>query len=77
MMAKSAEHWHHVGCERDAKQMRLCAELLRRNQEDDYFSNARKIMPDSYAAKHSMKMSKQDLEYFGKIFGKYMNHWWD
>jgi hypothetical protein len=69
---------HHVGSELDAKRQRVCAGLLRRLQDDDYFRNARKVFGDtSHASRAAMRNQKADQRYLGLILGKYLTHWWD
>lgn len=71
------DNGHHIGCERTAKQMRTCQALLKRIRADDYMENAQRSHSKSSLVLHSMAMEKQDMEYFGKLFGKYLKHWWD
>lgn len=39
MAVECGDKGHHVGSEREGKQLRVCAELCRRIQEDDYICN--------------------------------------
>jgi len=56
-----------IGSERDAKRMRICIELIKRIQEDnyngDYSINDRQLC--------------QDVEYLFKLMNKYILGWWD
>lgn len=78
-MARCLNNGYHSGSERDAKHLRICAELCRRMGKDEYADNynmfGAKI--DARWAKHSIMMSKQDQEMLGKIIGKYYMHWWN
>ena len=76
MAIEIGDRGHHLGRERNAKQMRGCQHLMKRIIADEYHENAQKGHPYKYV-QHGMMMEKQDLEYFGKIFGKYFRHWWD
>jgi len=62
-------HGHLLHSDRYAKQMLICAVLLKRLREDDYCMNG-KISHWTYRAKY-------DQEYLFKIMGKYFRHWWD
>lgn len=84
-MANDTEKYgYHIGKEKDVKNMRLCVALIKRLREDEYFRNAgydhtnwqsKSEKRRSWIAKHSRYMQKQDLEYLGKILGKYLNCW--
>ena len=71
---------YHVNADRDAKQMRICAELLRRLSDDDYFDEkfrAPWVESRSRAcAENREYKAKEDLNYFGKLFTKYLRCWW-
>lgn len=67
-----------VSSNRSAKQMKTCAILLGRLNEDKYWKNAIKRYGESLlAATHAMDQQKNDQKYLGLIIGKYLNHWWD
>jgi hypothetical protein len=69
---------HHVGSRLDAKRMRVCADLLRRLQADEYWTNAVSRFGETpAAAKFSHNQQKSDQRYLGLILGKYLTHWWD
>lgn len=69
---------HHVGSKLDARQMRVCADILKRLMEDQYYENAVKRFGETTtAAKFSHEHSKSDQRYLGLILGKYLTHWWD
>ena len=72
------KYGHHVGSDLDARRMRVCAQILKRLQDDDYFENAQKRFGDTrQAADFASKQSKNDKLYLGMLIGKYLNHWWD
>lgn len=70
-MNEDAKSWHHVGCEKDERQLLICAELLKRMIEnnDEKFSNGN-------FKKHDEQMH-QCQELLGQIIGKHMMSWWD
>lgn len=76
-MALIFDKGYHVGSENDARQCRICAELLKRMTEDNYHENARKAFRGKFAIDHTMNMAKQDQRYLGVLIGKYLTHWWD
>ena len=71
------KYGHHVGSERDARQMLICAELLKRLQDDDAedFSKQRDDWRNYYKL-HEIRM-KEWQEMFGKYMGKFLRNWWD
>jgi hypothetical protein len=81
-LRRMAEHeerrGHHVTSLLDAKRQRVCAELLRRLREDDYFRNAeRRFGHTGLAADFAMQQRRADQRYLGVLLGKYLTHWWD
>ncbi len=69
---------HHVGSLRDARNMRTCAELLHRLQEDNYYENAMKRFGHNrFAGVFAQRQQRSDQHYLGLILGKYLTHWWD
>ncbi len=86
MAARFEQGKHHVGTIKEAKRMKVCAELLKRLQEDNYFENAgysrlgwnyKSDAEKTRIVNHMMKMQKNDQAYLGKILGKFLCHWWD
>ncbi len=83
---------HHERCgvalgrARDIRQMRVCTELLRRMQADEYFVHAG-YDPETWNTlshsraraiiKHSDAVSAHDGRYLGLLLGKHMRKWWD
>jgi hypothetical protein len=61
-------HGNSVNCEKDAKNLLICAELLKRLRDDDFVG-------EDYR-KHENQMTEcQRL--LGKMIGKYLRSWWD
>lgn len=58
----------YVSSKKDAKDMLICAELLKRIAEDD-------IVNCESFAQHDMRMKGWE-EMFGKIFNKKLRGWW-
>ena len=72
------KYGHHVGSERDARRMRVCAEILHRLQEDDYTEKAFVRFGKTQAAVlFAEAQSKSEQQYLGKVLGKYLTGWWD
>lgn len=84
-MSVCLENGHHTNGWRDAKQCLVCAELLKRLQEDNYFENAGfregfNDLPTDIQWSACVKadaMQRQDQEYLGKMIGKHLTGWWD
>ncbi len=85
-MGDCLEHGYHVGCERDARRVRVCAALLRRLLNDEYMQNAGydektwKTLPEKRRkqfVEHSQRMAGQDQTHLGRMIGKYLRTWWD
>lgn len=63
---------------RQSRQCLICAELLKRLQDDDYWKVASKQFgQNAIAAKHSQKVREHDQRLLGRMIGKYLTHWWD
>jgi hypothetical protein len=71
----------HVGSDKNAREQRICAELLRRMREDSYFSkidsrNEHFGIPvldyNSYKS-----LQGQDMDLFCKIWKSKMHCWWE
>ncbi len=72
------KYGHHMGIKANAKHMKMCAILLRRLIEDEYWENAQKEFGTNRAASiAAMNQSNNDQKYLGLIIGKYLTHWWD
>jgi hypothetical protein len=77
-MAKvlDADDWHE-NAPRYAKQVKTAALLCKRIQEDDYDESAHKAFPRGhYWGRELDAVKKQDKEMLGKLFAKYVDHWW-
>ena len=85
-LADCMESGYHLHGDRDARQARICAALLKRMMDDNYFENAGynpntwENLPDHACqriVKHSELISMQDQRYLGLLIGKYLRNWWD
>ena len=85
-LADCMEHGHHKHGERDAKQARTCAALLKRMMDGEYFANAGhrhdtwhtiSLARRNWIAQHAGNMAEQDQRYLGILLGKYLRNWWD
>lgn len=77
-MAKDAETWIVQSAPRNRRQMAVCAELLKRLREDEYFVQERaRIGTGPRASKRAQARSEADKRYLGLLIGKYLNHWWE
>lgn len=65
-MARTFDNGMHVGCERDAKECRIVAHLLRRIRLDEYTPR-----------QQGNKIPEDDLKLVGKILGRKLRCWWD
>lgn len=83
-MEKSSRKWGRGPA--TTKKIRVCAELLKRINEDDYFTRAGydpktwDSVPEyqkTQIAQRSTKQPSWDLEYFSKIFSRNVLAWWD
>lgn len=69
---------HHVGSKLDARRQLICAELLKRLMDDDYYIHARKFFGVTPAASEAaLRNQRSDQRYLGLLLGKYLTHWWD
>lgn len=79
-MAKVSEHGRQLEGPRIARQMRVCAELLRRMREDEYVGQECEQSPNalrSYKGEVMLMREIQDQRYLGLLIGKYLMRWWD
>jgi hypothetical protein len=61
-----------------AKQLRICAYLCKRMQEEPYPENAKFYgYPGKAWAKEWSAVEKQDREMLGKMIAKHVTSWWD
>lgn len=72
------KYGHHINSLKDAKQMRICAALLRRLQDDNYWENAvKRFGRCPHAAHAATAHQRADQKYLGFLLGKYLTNWWD
>jgi hypothetical protein len=79
-MAEQFErHGMTISTPQIAKQLRICAVLCRRLNEEEYYENAAKAFGYGTKAwsKECSAVQNQDQEMLGRIIGKYLCHWWD
>jgi hypothetical protein len=71
-LRKMSKHFdkygYHVGNDKDAREMLICAELLKRIEEDDCVSVA--------WWRYETRMKEWE-HMFGKMFSKKLRHWWN
>lgn len=78
MAVDIGDRGQHTGRDREARQMRICAELLKRLQTDDYWENAEiRYGTSPMRCKVSEAQAKYDQQYLGKMIGKHLRKWWD
>jgi len=80
-MSKGFTKWgHHIRSDRDAQNMLICAELLKRlrldNWEDLDGSTVIRTS-DRYVFKRHDARIRYDQEYLGRLLGKHLRSWWD
>lgn len=80
-----AKYSYHSGKEKDVRQMRVVAELLRRMDDQPYYDNADarvngdrrlRVKGESPWVRHICGQEKQDDELLGKMLSKHMRGWW-
>jgi hypothetical protein len=78
-MADLQRRWgHHVGAERHARQLRICAALCQRISEDNYIQMH--DCPNSPPGQWHRRVEfsqRYDLEYLGIMMRRHMATWWD
>ena len=56
--------------------LRICVAILERKQNDFYISICKDICSKE-EIDNIVKCEQRDMEVFGKLFGKYLDYWWD
>ena len=78
-MSKGFYRWgHHTRAEKDSRRMQICAYLLKRLVDDEYFINTEKAFP-TYNRKGTLAqhVAEQDEELLFTIMRKHWRGWWD
>ena len=76
--ARLEETRGHLTSKRDAKQMRVCAALLRRLMDDEYYENAaRRHGEGRLAVLAAVEAQREDQRLLGTLIGKHLTSWWD
>jgi hypothetical protein len=72
------KYGHHVGNNKNVKRIRICANILKRLQADDYdpYIQGTKQMTRLSVARSSGQM-KNEKELLFKLMEKHMMGWWD
>ena len=69
--------WYHVGIDKDIKKIKVCIELLKRMEKNDYCLMEYKVFKNEKTKYKRMRMTEQyDVEYLMKLM-KNITHWWD
>jgi hypothetical protein len=81
-MAEVFDNGHHVGHERDARRVRVCAAICRRMIDDDYAENQGvngTAFDDGIWRRYDRaeRQHDQDLAYMTLLLRKYLRGWWD
>lgn len=79
MMADRFEEFdHHVGADRDARNMRICAELCRRISSDRYLLAPRYFKRDLSRTRSRiiLEARQRDLDYLSTLLRKHLLGWW-
>lgn len=87
MMEKKLRHMYeletrygyHTTSKRDARNQLICATLLKRLMDDNYFKVTEKVYGRVCTGSVELASANQkhEQELLGKIIGKYLTHWWD
>jgi hypothetical protein len=74
-----SKYGHHVGSDIDAKRILICAELLKRLEDESYMTYKNKNFNYVFKpnAKRELEVGKYYQEYLFKLMGKYFRSWWD
>ena len=72
-MAECLENGMHVGCERDARECRVAAELCRRLRDDIWY-DMHGLESNLYRIEQSQRIAQA---YLGRLIGKRLRRWWD
>lgn len=68
-MSRGFKAWDHFkGSQKDARQMLICAEILKRLREDDW---------EGVTGKQHMTRMRGWQELLGKLIGRHLMTWWD
>ena len=75
-MAECLENGMHVGCERDARECRVAAELCRRLRDTDvlYYMHGTETRIQCHRVLQSERITQ---EYLGLLISKRLGGWWD
>jgi len=80
-MSSNLKDGNTVNAARYARKALIAAELCKRIDDDRYYDTARKLYPRSNQYNHQYEytksIQKQDLDMLGRVFSKYLTHWWD
>ena len=78
-MAKDTERWNGATADLDGRRMLVCAEILRRLRDGDwYWENAKmRFREERLAAELARDHAEDDKRYLGELIGKYLDYWWD
>ena len=76
-----ARHDRHVGSQKIARELKICAHICRRLENDNYFQNLitsgeRHGVSTKLLFEEAARVKRADLELFGKLFRK-VDCWWD
>lgn len=62
---------HHMGCEKDAHNIRICLHLLKRRMDDVH------LFRDDIRGDRVTELEMQDSKLLFSILGKHLDRWWD
>ena len=57
--------------------LRICVTILERKRNDFYISLCHEDICSKEEINNIVKCEQRDMEVFGKLFGKYLDYWWD
>ena len=72
----SVTNWDEQEANKALRALRICITILERRQTKFYIMVATDL-DDLKQVDNIIKCEKRDMEIFGKLFGKYLNYWWD
>lgn len=69
-------NWDEQEASKALRALQICITILERRQNNFYL-----MMCSTICSKEEIdnitKCEQRDMELFGKLFGKYLNYWWD
>jgi len=72
----SVTNWDVPEQAKSLQALRICVTILERKQNEFYIMLASDL-DNIKEVENIRKCEERDMKVFGKLFGKYLNYWWD